>query len=380
LIGMTRFSSKWILSHSTWYKCCRSGHWTLGGNQVGKAAIIGWQDLLVPALRDDTTLKLWPFDGGLESLLVPGSLVIAETYPAECYGWFFRDSVVKSDPLSRKMAGGDLLNWAKATGVVLHDDLNADIQAGFISGDDAFDACVGLFGMLKVLLDDRATGEPDDLIVKSVEGWILGRANSPNAEQTKESPLIDKSISAQLDDYGTSLHKLLAELPDHPAITDTLDYILGALYGLTQANQGGFKDRLTKYAPAYRPHLAKYAIKIPKVEPVNKLWMAGFFFNSGIQRLASAFDRIPQMLGAKMNRKVNGKKKSTSAKERMTEMNATPHTHWQAVYDEINTFKHDPEGRAAGRTVTMDDALSAFGEMMQLIADRKVELATRYGT
>jgi hypothetical protein len=24
LIGMTRFSSKWILSHSTWYKFCRS--------------------------------------------------------------------------------------------------------------------------------------------------------------------------------------------------------------------------------------------------------------------------------------------------------------------------------------------------------------------
>jgi hypothetical protein len=26
LIGMSRFSSKWILSHSTWYKSCRSGH------------------------------------------------------------------------------------------------------------------------------------------------------------------------------------------------------------------------------------------------------------------------------------------------------------------------------------------------------------------
>src|ERR1700690_3347392 len=25
LIGMSRFSSKWILSHSTWYKSCRSG-------------------------------------------------------------------------------------------------------------------------------------------------------------------------------------------------------------------------------------------------------------------------------------------------------------------------------------------------------------------
>jgi hypothetical protein len=26
LIGITRFSSKWILSHSTWYKSCRSRH------------------------------------------------------------------------------------------------------------------------------------------------------------------------------------------------------------------------------------------------------------------------------------------------------------------------------------------------------------------
>src|ERR1022692_3781952 len=26
LMGMTCFSSKWILSHSTWYKVCRSGH------------------------------------------------------------------------------------------------------------------------------------------------------------------------------------------------------------------------------------------------------------------------------------------------------------------------------------------------------------------
>jgi hypothetical protein len=158
-------------------KAC-SLFWTLGGNQVGKAAIIGWRDLLVPALRNDGTLKLWPFDGDLESLLVPGSLVVAETYPAECYGWFFRDSVVKSDLSSRKMAGGDLLSWAKAKGVVLHDDLNAEIQAGFISGDDAFDACVGLFGTLEVLLDNRASGEPDDLLVKSVEGWILGRAGN----------------------------------------------------------------------------------------------------------------------------------------------------------------------------------------------------------
>jgi hypothetical protein len=76
------------------------------------------------------------------------------------------------------MDASDLLNWAKAKRVVLHDDFNAEIQAGFISGDDAFDACVKLFGMLEVLLDNRTSGEPDDLLVKSVEGWILGRAGN----------------------------------------------------------------------------------------------------------------------------------------------------------------------------------------------------------
>jgi hypothetical protein len=137
------------------------------------------------------------------------------------------------------MVAGDLLSWAEAKGVVLHDDLKAEIETGFISGDDAFDACVGLFGMLKVLVDDRATGEPDDSLVKSVEGWILGRASSPNTEQAKDNPTIDKSIPSQLDEYGKSLHKLLIELPEHPAITDTLDYILVALQGLTQAYRFG---------------------------------------------------------------------------------------------------------------------------------------------
>ena len=58
--------------------------WTLGANQVGKGAIVGWRDVLAPALRDDKNVALWPFDGRLDELLRPGKIVIAETYPAEC--------------------------------------------------------------------------------------------------------------------------------------------------------------------------------------------------------------------------------------------------------------------------------------------------------
>src|SRR5271168_5143189 len=56
LIGMSRFSSKWILSHSTWYKSCRSGHvlpalvpeMTYDGMQVanGQDAGLAWESLI----------------------------------------------------------------------------------------------------------------------------------------------------------------------------------------------------------------------------------------------------------------------------------------------------------------------------------------------
>src|ERR1700721_2243563 len=60
--------------------------WTLGGNQVGRAAIIGWRDVLGPALRCyPTQVLIWPFQGTLGSLLAPSRIVFAETYPTEFY-------------------------------------------------------------------------------------------------------------------------------------------------------------------------------------------------------------------------------------------------------------------------------------------------------
>lgn len=61
--------------------------WTLGGKQVGRAAISGWRDVLIPALQTETTsIKIWPFQGALHDLLAPDCFVVAETYPTEFYG------------------------------------------------------------------------------------------------------------------------------------------------------------------------------------------------------------------------------------------------------------------------------------------------------
>ena len=153
--------------------------WTLGANQVGKGAIVGWRDVLAPALRDDKNVALWPFDGRLDDLLQPGKIVIAETYPAECYGWFFSEPLRGKGKLeARRGVGPHFLNWAINRGVALEDSLRSKIEAGFPEGDDAFDAVVGLFGMIEIVTGRRQAGDPSDNGIRKLEGWILGQRST----------------------------------------------------------------------------------------------------------------------------------------------------------------------------------------------------------
>jgi hypothetical protein len=57
---------------------------------------------------------------------------------------------------------------------MLAPDLRRTIEDGF-PNDDAFDAAVGLFGMLEVLMNRRESGEPDEDSVRKLEGWIFGQ-------------------------------------------------------------------------------------------------------------------------------------------------------------------------------------------------------------
>jgi len=59
--------------------------------------------------------------------------------------------------------------------VTLDPELQRAIENGF-PNDDAFDATVGLFGMLAVLMNRRELGEPDDEKVRKLERWIFGQS------------------------------------------------------------------------------------------------------------------------------------------------------------------------------------------------------------
>ncbi len=173
--------------------------WTLGGQQVGKAAICGWRDLLSPAQVDpEIPLKVWPFSGKLQDLTQDDGLIMLETYPAEFYGQLSLDlrkvssasealensktgSYGKRVQASRMNAGRQLIDWGERVGVEFELALTALIQSGFgpmPEAEDPFDALVGCIGMINVVLGYQPLYEPDEPHIRKVEGWIFGQAKT----------------------------------------------------------------------------------------------------------------------------------------------------------------------------------------------------------
>lgn len=154
--------------------------WTLGPKQVGKAMLSGWRELILPAVQGPSKerFRLWPFDGTLSELAGPGRAVLLETYPGEMYGHFHVRGNEKTSQSFRRKAGARMLDWAQAVHVGVAPELRRALEDGFGPGrepEDAFDAAVGLFGMLNVLLGHREEGCPEDPELRELEGWILGQ-------------------------------------------------------------------------------------------------------------------------------------------------------------------------------------------------------------
>lgn len=145
--------------------------------QVGRAAISGWRDVLVPRVRD---LRLWPFDGSLAELLETAGVVIAEIYPAEALQHLAPKlgrgvGQSKAQRSARQAAGRELVRTLPSQSIELTSAARYDLELGCRSDDD-FDAIVGLFAMILTVQGKLSTAVPDEPAVLSIEGWILGQA------------------------------------------------------------------------------------------------------------------------------------------------------------------------------------------------------------
>ncbi|MGB6400199.1 MAG: hypothetical protein WBF73_31625 [Bradyrhizobium sp.] len=156
--------------------------WTVGPKQVGKAALSGWQEVLIPALERQA--RLWPFGGPLSSL-DSNVLAIAETYPAEAYQHIgMARTIRKRSQQGRRAAGYIMLEWASRHQVQFKPAIEQFVRRGFGAGkdgEDPFDAIAGLCGMIEVSDGRRAEAPVSMTFSKCSEGWILGQIDVPSA-------------------------------------------------------------------------------------------------------------------------------------------------------------------------------------------------------
>ena len=164
--------------------------WTLGANQSGKAAIHAWREVLIPALHGAAPVALWPFDGPFRSLLRPGTVAIAECYPAEA----MRQLGVA--PLGSKRRQADRLRLVPgmrramaALGVEPDSATAALLQDGFgqdAAGEDRLDCVLGALGTLGVAAGRRTDEAPNDPWIQRWEGWVLGQTALPRGPTLRD--------------------------------------------------------------------------------------------------------------------------------------------------------------------------------------------------
>jgi hypothetical protein len=162
-----------------------------------------------------------------------------------------------------------------------------------------------------------------------------------------------------------------------------LDYLLGALHALFRARQLEFVDRSAPLDAAYwnGPLTRVRYMQAGDIRTDGK-WLAGFYFNAALARMAAALDRIVTLVELR----AHGKKRSGKLWERLQilgwgtwhdpdfELTTGQRSRAYSTYAEINFLKHDPKGRATGRQVNFADAISAFGEIVDL-TQRHVRLS-----
>jgi hypothetical protein len=133
-------------------------------------------------------MRLWPFEGPFRSLLAPGIVAIAETYPAEALrhlGIKLRGS--KRRQADRAAVATPLLAAMERLDVVPDPALVEAMMGGLgadPAGEDRFDCLLGVLCVINVLAGHRPDTTPDDPWLTSWEGWVLGQTALPVLRDT----------------------------------------------------------------------------------------------------------------------------------------------------------------------------------------------------
>jgi hypothetical protein len=167
----------------------------------------------------------------------------------------------------------------------------------------------------------------------------------------------------------------LIEAAQRDDVRDPLDYLLGALHALFRAQQLGFIDRRGPLDATYwtGPLTRVRYMEAGEIRTDGK-WLAGFYFNAALARIAAAFERIVTVVECL----TRGKRQSGKFWKRLEGLSwgrwrdpdfvlpSGQPSKAYSVYAEVNFLKHVPSGCAPGRNVSFADAIAGFCEILDL--------------
>ena len=146
-------------------------------------------------------------------------------------------------------------------------------------------------------------------------------------------------------------------------------FLAGALYALDRSAQCGF-DPSTATSAELDENLRRMSQSDP---PSEGVWLAGFYFNSALQRMAVVLERGLKVL---TKRKGNvGVPELFKIAEQMNFLNKRDYLDLDAVREEVNRLKHDVPGLIGKRKILTDGALAAAHQAVTLL--ELVDSATR---
>jgi hypothetical protein len=168
---------------------------------------------------------------------------------------------------------------------------------------------------------------------------------------------------AELKQLAQRTAVLTRELPQYRAI---LDVIAGAIFAIFRARELEYKHRDGQLSDKYLQNLIGRLERMAEGRlPQKHGWLAGFYFNSAIQRIAAAGEQLAGIL----------KRLDRRAKERgevLEISNALPAL--DQIRTEVNRFKHDETGLERGRDIAPSSAVTALSEIVKTLETNKEAL------
>ncbi len=154
-----------------------------------------------------------------------------------------------------------------------------------------------------------------------------------------------------------------------------LGILLGSLYGLARAVQLGYEDRTGRaLSLQYSKELRGLLADLEKGNlPSEGQWLAGFYFNSALHRLAALYHRSLKILTGRDDNAPSLLEYAVKAKLLKKEHVSALAT----VHKEVNKLKHDTFGvlrdRAVDLALTVTAASQAFVLIRVALADQQVD-------